>query len=1134
MKYLPPSPLARRCRRWVAVPARRLCLLFSAVAACSLPAWSQAGDLHRLRPDLPVERPLAAGETHVYSFGIPAADPAPAWWLRAEQMGIDLEIELWGLEGESRGLVDGPLDRWGTEWLLVEPAAVGHYRLEVRPSGRRVAAGRYRLRLERREATSAAGRRYRAAVAAHSAAGRAAKSALAEAAIPLYSEARSHWRALGERAGEALALHALAELDRRADRYRQAADIFRQVEEHWRRLGEDGLAALALGGLGWSLLDLGDLDAARPVLSRALEHNRELGRVFEAAENRANLALVDHFQGFLHRALDGYREALGLYQRAGDRQQEAILLSNVGGVHYLLGDAAKALDHFRRSLAMHRADGDAGQEIGVLNNLAALHRKMGEPETALALYAEVLDRTREIGGRRAEARARNNIGYAYLDLGELERARGYFERALTMRHELGDRRGESATLSNLGAIHHALGELRQAYDFHRRALELKESLGDQRGTAILSSWLGLELAGLGENGAAADALRRARELVATGLDRPVEALVLQRRGQALVLLDQPAAAVAPLERALELYLGLRDRPGEATARVTLARAERSRGRRDAARRHLDKALGVIESRRAAIRHPELRAAFLSSRRAASELLVAVLMDLDRERPDEGFDRLAFAAAEGSRARVLLELLAEARAELRRDLDPDLRQRHRELVRRLSLLVWRRGEVAAGRRQAEPAEHLDAAVEGLRAELDRVEAAQRRAAPRFAALTRPPQLTAAEVQGLLDNTTVLLYYALGEERGWLWAITADAFASFPLPPRREVEAAARETWEELSTLDPTSGGSAGAAALSAMVLEPVAGRLTGGPAGRVVIVPDGALHYVPFAALPLPAPEGGRSERLLTRHEVLRLPSLSVLQALSRPGPGRRTVAVLADPVFDTGDPRYRSPEAGGEQQRPAIERSAAGSLAAGPSAAESLPPRVDAYVRLPASRREAEAIAALLPAPDVALYLGFEADRDLVLGGDLGAFRIIHFATHGVVDSHDPRLSGLVLSRIDRHGRPRDGTLRLDDIYNLALDAELVVLSGCQTALGKELRGEGLWGLTHGFLYAGAQGVMASLWQVQDRATAELMRHFYRALLADGRSPAAALRSAQLAISAERRWRHPYYWAAFVVEGDWR
>jgi CHAT domain-containing protein len=195
---------------------------------------------------------------------------------------------------------------------------------------------------------------------------------------------------------------------------------------------------------------------------------------------------------------------------------------------------------------------------------------------------------------------------------------------------------------------------------------------------------------------------------------------------------------------------------------------------------------------------------------------------------------------------------------------------------------------------------------------------------------------------------------------------------------------------------------------------------------------------------------------------------------------------------------------------------------------------LDSFVRLRFSRQEAEAIAAFAPEKNRLTALDFVASYETAQSADLSQYRIVHFATHGLLNSQRPELSGIVLSLVDERGRAQDGFLRLHEIYNLKLNADLVVLSACQTALGKEVRGEGLMGLTRGFMYAGAPRVVASLWRVDDRATAELMKRFYRGMLKDGLPAAAALRAAQVSMLKEIRWSAPYYWAAFTLQGDWR
>jgi CHAT domain-containing protein len=349
--------------------------------------------------------------------------------------------------------------------------------------------------------------------------------------------------------------------------------------------------------------------------------------------------------------------------------------------------------------------------------------------------------------------------------------------------------------------------------------------------------------------------------------------------------------------------------------------------------------------------------------------------------------------------------------------------------------------------------------------------------------------------------------------------------------------------------------------------------------RLLIVASGALEYLPFAALPLPETEGqrdGETERhgdkttgrqgksplptphsplptpLITEHEIVNLPSASVLSVIRRETAGRvaapKAVAVLADPVFETNDPRLlmAAKRRSGGQESAFNTRSAAeaSSSAASSSASGGLDcsPFLRAVrslgrgslSRLLFSREEADAIADLVPARSLLKATGFQASRTKALSGELSDYRIVHFATHGLLNSEYPELSGLALSLVDENGKAQDGFLRMHEIYNLRLPADLVVLSACQTALGKEIKGEGLVGLTRGFMYAGAERVVASLWQVDDLATAELMKRFYQAMLKDGLRPAEALRAAQIEMSKQKRWSAPYYWAGFVIQGEWR
>lgn len=300
---------------------------------------------------------------------------------------------------------------------------------------------------------------------------------------------------------------------------------------------------------------------------------------------------------------------------------------------------------------------------------------------------------------------------------------------------------------------------------------------------------------------------------------------------------------------------------------------------------------------------------------------------------------------------------------------------------------------------------------------------------------------------------------------------------------------------------------------------------------MLIVPDGALHYIPFAALPDPRSLNGSA--LVRANEIVVLPSASVLdvlrqEAADRPLPSER-IAVLADPVFDATDPRVRA--APRSWWRPSTPASAEAPLDDVLRTVRSL--GIGRLERLEHTREEAEAIGDLVPDRRF-VALGFDASRETVTSPRLAAYRTIHFATHGLFDPRFPHQSGIVLSMVDPDGKPLDGFLRLSEVYSLRLPVDLVVLSACQTALGEEIRGEGLVGLTRGFQHAGASRVMVSLWSVNDQATTELMKRFYAGFEGDGLPAAAALRQAQIAMSDDPDWEAPYHWAAFVLHGDWR
>jgi CHAT domain-containing protein len=389
------------------------------------------------------------------------------------------------------------------------------------------------------------------------------------------------------------------------------------------------------------------------------------------------------------------------------------------------------------------------------------------------------------------------------------------------------------------------------------------------------------------------------------------------------------------------------------------------------------------------------------------------------------------------------------------------------------------------------------------------------------------------QIIADDQTVLLEYSLGAERSYVWAVTRDHIASYELPSQTKINEAAQKVYGLLAAAGDAQSEpelTQAAQELGQMILLPVAAELS---KQRLIVVADGALNYIPFQFLPAPS-DGG--EPLVASHEVINVPSASILgqvqlETTRRQAP-TKLLAAFGDPVFASNYAERKdaktseqiaslqAPE--GERWRPALRDIEPAGDSFDSAAIQPL-----FYSKLElANLRE-------LAGPETLMATGFDASRENLERSDLTKYAILHFATHGILDPKRPENSGLFLSMVDREGHAQNGFVGLPDIYRLHAPVDLVVLSACRTGLGKDVRGEGLIGLTRGFMYAGASSVMASLWKVDDEATAELMKRFYANMLQRGMTPAAALRAAQNSIRQEPQWRSPHFWAAFTLQGEY-
>jgi CHAT domain-containing protein len=863
------------------------------------------------------------------------------------------------------------------------------------------------------------------------------------------------------------------------------------------QLSDRALEANALSNLGEAFYNLGEIATAEEHQERALEIFSSLNDPSGRSRALTALGWYQSFQTKPLRAIECFNEAFSAASSANDLRLQALALSGLANVTAKFGNKQQALTAYIRARELVDRTGDRINLGSILGGTAAVHFSMGDTESARRLIEQAIAGFELINSTWGVAEAKMDLGRIYHSLGENEKALLTLKEALRLFRSLGMRRVELHALREIGRVQHSLGDLHGALRTLKGVLARIGSDQDQR----------------------------------------YKAYTLAHIGAVFESLKDSNQALAYYQQALPLSNAAGDPAGESTELFHIARLERDRGELALAQQHVESAIAIDESLRSDVSSHDLRATFLASVRDVYELYIDVLFLRHKMNPNAGFAEKGFGVSERARARSFLDSLQESKTDIREGVDPALLEK--EQTNNQALNEKRQQQAnAAARKDKDALEAVRNETERLATEATKIRDQIRASSPKYAALTLPEPLKLTDAQQLLDDDSILLEYALGDPRSYVWVVSRNWSSVHQLPARAEIEASAKRVHDLFVACQAVAGESVtqrderenkanqelpiAAATLSKLVLAPIAGSLGN---KRLLIVADGALQYIPFQSLSDP---DSTTEFLIAKHELIYQPSASALAAILSEARERRaasnTVAVFADPVFELNDPRVKRGNAEPAEQEQSKEvRQALRDVGLTADGVE--------IPRLLASRDEAEAIMSAAPSGGGLKATGFEASRQRVLTGDLNRYRIVHFATHGLINNEHPEMSGIVLSLLDEQGRSQDGFLRLHDIYNLHLSADLVVLSACSTGLGKDIKGEGLVGLTRGFMYAGASSVVASLWKVDDNATAELMKHFYQAMFTKQLTPAAALREAQLQMSRDKRWSAPYYWAGFVIQG---
>lgn len=780
---------------------------------------------------------------------------------------------------------------------------------------------------------------------------------------------------------------------------------------------------------------------------KSLLYSRQARDLYRVLEDRKSQARMFNSEGFVLKKLGLLKEAEHAYSQAIELGEGALVESATafhgrGVLRWLRGDLVGALDDLEESFSFwSQAGSHPEQQANTLDNLLHLHAQFGNYNVALDRVGSIV-----LGLLSDESRAKlfTRLGEVYRGKGDLDTAESYAGKALRLRLRTEGLKGAVAkTLVELSLIHREKGQLGTARAELDEALLIFRSVSDAGSEAATLVNLGLVLYDQRD-------LRQSKEA---------------------------------LEHALRIARDRESPAIEAAALYTLALLEYRQGNHEIAKRTAREALELIDSDEQRRLINQAEESYLAARNGIYDLL----MEISIARPVEQTSRQdllqAFEISEGGRRRRLLEGVSGLQQRFDA-LDEDSSGLQEERLRLESVLgdLWNEEQRLGGDKKS-----TSVKVKEVLEELATIDARIQINHPWYSMAKRPTPVVLEEALDLLDDDAALIVYELMTDRSIAFVLTKNSQEIYELPPVAELKEEVEKFFVSISRRPDSRRHrrQADIAKKLSKALMPFYDKLD---SSRLIIIPDGVLQKVPFAALP--DPEGGGF--LFQRHKVSLLPSVSVLRAI-RQIVANRKVPDGALAMFSVSD----FPQGGWEP--------------------------------LSHSREEAEGIRDLVGKTEVPPFVAFDgmANKEAVTSGRLKGFRIIHFATHASNHPKQPELSRIILY---------DGDLTVREIQNLDLRAELVVLSACETAQGVEVVGEGQVGLAHAFIYAGAARVVASLWKVDDEATSQFMQRFYYEMSEErgAPAPAEALRATQKWMSGQARWRSPYYWAGFQLIGEWR
>ena len=880
--------------------------------------------------------------------------------------------------------------------------------------------------------------------------------------------------------------------------------------------------------------DLSKCKEAATLTTQALELSERSNYIAGKAEVLLLLSDCQMDQD-LTLAISTARLSLELWQSLNDRLGMGKAYEAVGHYQILQSNMIEATKNFEESRKIFRELNVASEEAEAIINLSFVAYRQGAWDDCLSYLAQAQGLLDERAEPFKMGQITATIGETFLENGLPEVALTKFELASRYFSEAVDVRSANVMLWNLGKVYYAKGNYQQSLINLGQALTYAESINDFPFVAFCNEYLGRTYSAMENYEVALQHLQNAFRHYSKEKMTMEAARTSALIGQEYLQQGKLQLAREQLNAALNTFDKLADQVNKSATLYTLGRLELKENNLQAAEDYLRRSIDATENIRRVSTSNDLTASLSAAVDDRYQSYVECLMGQHKAQPDKGFNVRAFKASESSRGRALAEMLRATGGNFAPGVDTAIMEREKVLRSSLRVKEDYKVTLLAGEYKGEDLATLDAQIAQLEKEHNQVVETIQSSYPAFKQITHPRSLSLRQIQEqvIVDDNTVMLEFSLGENESYVWAVTRNNLTSYILPSSHQIAEQANKLYKLLKTPpDPNQPAeiiNAAARELGQTILAPVASELN---KQRLIIVAHRDLNFIPFQVLLHPK----NNQPLIANYDVVNAPSASILAGLSEEGRRRdrgRVLAAFGSPVFESN---YSSKVNNGNVEIASLQsmnyarwRQAVRDTEFNGDAFE--PSRIQPLFF---AGRELANLREVVGDHQSMIAVDFDASRDNLLKHDLTQYSILHFATHGYLDKERPENSGLILSTMTPDGKAQNGFVSLRDVYQLRAPVAVVVLSACQTGLGKDVRGEGLIGLTRGFMYAGASSVVASLWKVDDEATAELMKRFYKNMLEDGMTPATALREAQNSFRQHPNWSAPYYWAGFTLQGDYR